>query len=87
MSDMTHHFGELLDRLIIKIGASVTAMTGGVGVLSGADWMVLLSALVGVLTVIKLVVGIYVDVAKHRRAELNVRAGGGAVGRGRRVDD
>lgn len=73
MSDVAHHFSEMLDRIIIKIGASVTAMTGGVGVLSGADWMVLLSALVGVLTVIKLVVGIYVDVAKHRRADASNR--------------
>lgn len=87
MSDWVHHASEILDRLIIKIGTSVAAVTGGVGLLKGADWMVFLSALVGVLTVVKLLVGIYVDVAKHRRAELNVRAGGGAVGRGRRIDD
>lgn len=64
---MANPADDVIDDIIIRVGWIVAGLTGGTGFVKNVDWMLMLSAVIALLTIVSLCVRIWVDVRRDRR--------------------
>lgn len=73
---MSLSVADVIDKITIKVGWLAAAFTGGTGVLKSVDWMLALSAVIAVLTIVSLCVRIWSDLRRDWRESIKFKGEG-----------